>query len=242
LEIDEAMSQTNRKLLENFDDDVRDKLKVRDEDAKVYLDKYEKTLMRITQHELSDHASFQNTATFRLNALPDWISDKNAPLGLYELPRRTGEAHFYRLNHPLGEAVLARAKGRILPPVEIIFDYQNHQGTISAIEQFEGKSGWLLASVLTIEALDSVEDHILLSGVLDTQFGGGKVSPEQLAQFMKLPAKAGSRNSPELAIEVVLNEISATQTESIQTDISKRNARFFEDEFKGWIRAGNQGV
>ncbi len=237
LEIDEAMSQTNRKLLENFDDDVRDKLKVRDEDAKVYLDKYEKTLMRITQHELSDHASFQNTATFRLNALPDWISDKKAPLGLYELPRRTGEAHFYRLNHPLGEAVLARAKGRILPPVEIIFDYQNHQGTISAIEQFEGKSGWLLASVLTIEALDSVEDHILLSGVLDPIFGGGKVSPEQLAQFMKLPAKAGSGNPPESAIDAVLNEISATQTESIQTDISKRNARFFEDEaskLDGW--------
>jgi adenine-specific DNA-methyltransferase len=36
-------------------------------------------------------------------------------MGLYELPRRSGEAHLYRLNHPLAEALLEQAKIRELP-------------------------------------------------------------------------------------------------------------------------------
>ncbi len=41
LEIDTAMSQTRQNLLEKFDDEVREKLRVRDEDAKIHLDRYE---------------------------------------------------------------------------------------------------------------------------------------------------------------------------------------------------------
>jgi superfamily II DNA/RNA helicase len=49
LEVNEAMSHTRQKLLENFDDEVREKLKIRDEDTKVYLDRFEHLLMRLTQ-------------------------------------------------------------------------------------------------------------------------------------------------------------------------------------------------
>jgi ERCC4-related helicase len=237
LEIDEAMSQTNRKLLENFDDDVRDKLKIRDDDAKVYLDKYEKTLIRVTRHELADHADFVNTATFTLKSLPDWASAPDVPLGLYELPRRSGEAHFYRLTHPLGETVLARAKTRELPPAEVVFDYQNHAGIVSAVEPYEGKTGWLTASILTIEALDSVEDHLLLSGKLDDEFGGQNIPPDVLAQFMKLPANSGKQISAGAEVITKLESISENQKLAIQGDISRRNARFFEEEatkLDGW--------
>ena len=117
LEINEAMSQTRQKLLENFDDEVREKLKIRDEDAKVYLDRFEQLLMRLTQHELRSDAEFRNISTFELRSRPAWINGRDIPLGLYELPRRSGEAHLYRLNHPLGEAVVERAKARRLHPV-----------------------------------------------------------------------------------------------------------------------------
>lgn len=237
LEIDVAMSQTNRKLLENFDDDVRDKLRIRDEDAKVYLDKYEKTLMRVTRHELSGYADFANTATFTLRSLPNWAGNSEVPLGLYELPRRSGEAHFYRLTHPLGEAVLVRAKTRELPPAEVAFDYQKHAGIVSAVEPYEGKSGWLMATVLTIESLDSAEDHLLLSGKLDDEFGGHQVSQDILAQFMKLPASSGKQVSARADATIELERISEAQKLAIQGDVSKRNARFFEEEatkLDGW--------
>lgn len=70
LEINEEMSQTRQKLLENFDDEVREKLKIRDEDAKVYLDRFEQLLMRLTQHELEDCAEFPNASSFRLKSCP----------------------------------------------------------------------------------------------------------------------------------------------------------------------------
>ena len=52
------MSQTRRKLLENFDDEVREKLKIRDEDSKALLDRFEHLLMRVTRHELNGCAEF----------------------------------------------------------------------------------------------------------------------------------------------------------------------------------------
>src|SRR6266511_224969 len=41
LEINEAMTQTRRKLLENFDDEVREKLRVRNDASKAYLSQLE---------------------------------------------------------------------------------------------------------------------------------------------------------------------------------------------------------
>src|SRR5438552_9620948 len=79
LEINEAMTQTRRKLLENFDDEVREKLKVRDEDARVYLDRFERLLMRLSEYELGDNADFQNVSSFRLKSRPAWINDQGVP-------------------------------------------------------------------------------------------------------------------------------------------------------------------
>ena len=110
-EINEAMTQTRRKLLENFDDEVREKLRVQDASSKAVLDRFEQLLMRLSRHELKDHAEFPNDSSFRLHASP---FAGEIPLGLYELPRRSGDAHTYRLNHPLAEAVIAQAKSRDL--------------------------------------------------------------------------------------------------------------------------------
>ena len=125
LEINQAMTATRRKLLENFDDEVREKLRVQDEASRAVLTRFEQFLMRLTRHELKEHAEFPDDSSFRLRASP---FGGEIPLGLYELPRRSGEALTYRLNHPLAEAVIAQAKSRELPPAEIQFSYSGHQG------------------------------------------------------------------------------------------------------------------
>ena len=56
LEINQTMTQARRKLLENFDDEVREKLRVQAESSKAFLNRYESLLMRTTQHELHEHA------------------------------------------------------------------------------------------------------------------------------------------------------------------------------------------
>jgi ERCC4-related helicase len=234
LEVNEAMSQTRQKLLENFDDEVREKLKVRDDDAKVYLDRFEHLLMRLTQHELRSDAEFRNIATFELRSRPSWTNGRDIPLGRYELPRRSGDAHLYRLNHPLGEAVVERAKARQLTPIQVTFDYTNHAGRISALEPLCGRSGWLSASALTIEALDTPEDHILLAGVADD---GAPLSRDEATRLLTLPADDGDSVVTPAPLVVALTARLGVEAGQIQRAVSERNARFFgeeADKLDGW--------
>ena len=234
LEVNEAMSQTRQKLLENFDDEVREKLKIRDEDTKAYLDRFEHLLMRLTQHELRSEAEFRNISTFELRSRPSWTSGRDIPLGLYELPRRSGDAHLYRLNHPLGEAIVERAKARQLTPIQVTFDYTNHAGRISALEPLRGASGWLSASALTIEALDTPEDHILLAGVGND---GAPLSRDAAMRLLTLPADDGDPVQPSARLANDLNARLGLEASGIQRAVSERNARYFgaeADKLDGW--------
>jgi len=150
------------------------------------------------------------------------------------LPRRSGDAHLYRLNHPLGEAIVERAKARRLTPVQVIFDYTNHAGRISALEPLRGASGWLSTSALTIEALDTPEDHILLAGVGDD---GAPLSRDAAMRLLSLPADDGDPVEPPAPLADDLNARLRLEASEIQRAVSERNARFFgaeADKLDGW--------
>ena len=233
LEINEAMTCTSQQLLENFDDEVREKLKIRDEDSKAYLNRFERLLLQLTRHELNGHAEFLADATFRLTSHPFPEHAKQIPLGLYELPRRSGEAHLYRLNHPLAEALLARAKNRDLPPVEIHFDYGRHDGKVSILEPFIGHFGFMTASVFTIESLDQAEDHLIVAAVTEE---GSVLDEETGTRLLSLPGEVTATTSDLLHLEM-LGAITRQRQATIQKDISERNASFFgaeAEKLDGW--------
>lgn len=234
LEINEAMTHARRKLLENFDDEVREKLKMRNADTNLHLSQFERQLMKLAAHELDGDADFIDSSSFRLNAVPHWLSGEGVPTGLYELPRRTGDAHLFRVNHPLGQAIVARAQSRDLPVAEIVFDYSGHEGRISQIELLKGQSGWLAASMLSVEALGQSEDHLLLVGTTD---GGAILSAEATSRMMTVAGVViGSATQPD-AVAAALGQSLAEQQAHIRSDISERNARFFEieaDKLDGW--------
>jgi hypothetical protein len=150
------------------------------------------------------------------------------------LPRRSGEAHLYRLNHPLAEAVLEQVKARDLPPVEICFDYRKHSGKVSLLEPLVGKSGWLALSLLSVDALDQSEDHLIFAGLTDF----GVVLDEQvMLRMLSLPGTiAAPLTVPERLGEALKNQASGRQA-VIQKGISERNAQFFAaeaDKLDGW--------
>ena len=231
LEINETMTSTRQKLLEHFDDEVREKLKIRDEDSKAYLNRFERLLMQLTRYELRDHAEVQSDATFRLQSHP-FLPSPQIPLGLYELPRRSGEAHLYRLNHPLAEALVARAKNRALPLAEVRFDYDNHAGKVTILEPLRGKTGYLSASLFSVESLDQGEDYLILSAIDDC---GEFLDGEAAARLLSLPGQVVGEvvTVPEQQLELQTRQRQA----AIQKGISERNAKFFEaeaDKLDGW--------
>lgn len=225
LEIDQAMVQTRQKLLENFDDEVREKLKVRADDSKALLNRFETMLMQLTQHELAKDAEFFGESTFRLNLLPSWIASEQVPLGLYELPRRSDKAHAYRIGHPLAELLIERSKQRDLEAAAVLFDYTNYDGNISILKPFVDMSGSLSLSLLTIEALDQVEEYLVFAAVTDD---GQSLDEEQAKRLMSLPGRVVILDKTianlSLSTQVAVNRIQRTVTE--------RNAKFFEAEAK----------
>jgi len=232
LEIDESMTRTRQKLLEHFDDEVREKLKVRQQDSAEQLGRYERLLMQLTRHELAGHAEFLGDGAFRLSSLPFEKKTPAIPNGLYELPRRNGEAHLYRLNHPLAEALVARAKTRELPSAEIHFDYGHHVGKISALQPFIGKSGQLAVWLFSVEALDEAEDHLVVAATTDE---GQTLDPDAAHRLLTLPARVMPQGVS--VDETGLSQIATMRQTAIQREIAERNARFFEaeaDKLDGW--------
>ncbi|WP_273179844.1 SNF2-related protein [Ferrovum myxofaciens] len=233
LEINESMTRTRQQLLENFDDEVREKLKMQDAASKAYLSRYERLLIQLTQHELDGSAEFLNDSSFRLEAQPFPEQTATIPLGLYELPRRSGEAHLYRLNHPLAEALINQAKKRDLPQAAIHFDYDQHDGKVTLLEELIGKSGWLTLSLFSVESLDQAEDHLIFAAETDD---GQMLDEEVAARLLTLPGSvAGQAQS---GLETTPLEAQTHQRQAaIQRNISERNARFFEEEadkLDGW--------
>ena len=223
LEINEAMTRTQQHLLENFDDEVCEKLKVRHDESKTSLSRFERRLMRLASIELGEHAEFLGDSSFRLRSCP---FEGDIPLGLYELPRRTGEAHWFRLQHPLAEAIISQAKNRTLPVVELNFHYDDHEGKITVLEPHRGKSGWLSLTLFTVESLDQSEDHLLFAATTDD---GEILEDDTPARLLALPGveaplAADLQAPPELA------ERTSHQQQSIQRHISQRNAGVFEAE------------
>ena len=237
-QIDEAMTKARQLLFEHFDDEVREKLRVSDERSRQYLNRYERILMQLTRFELRDHADFLTDSSFKLTTCP---FEGEIPLGLYELPRRTGEAHLYRLAHPLAEQVVARAKGRSLKSAELTFQYGKHDGKVTVVEPLIGKSGILNVSLFTVEALDQAEDYLICTGVTDE----GEVLDEDIVQrLFSLPGTVSQSTASPLD-HPTLRARTEERQDVIRRQISKRNAEFFEievDKLDSWAGDLKEGL
>ena len=245
-EIDETMSETRQKVLENFDDEVRRTLNTRAADSASAMDHFEQQLMDLTEHGLRGKAEFfEERGRFCLQAdavscFGSWLGDRAAsteagieainpiPAGLYELPRKSDGAHPYRLEHPLAKAVIEQAKAKQLGPVEIAFDYGAHAGKVTILEPLIGQSGGLALSKLTVRALRQAEDYLLLAMRTDA---GEAIDAEMAAKLMALPGEV-VRDPIEIAAEVVadLAEMTERQQQIEYKSIRERNAKFFEAE------------
>jgi adenine-specific DNA-methyltransferase len=113
-------------------------------------------------------------------------------------------------------------------------DYSGHDGRISQIEPLVGKSGWLKASLLTVEALGQSEDHLLLAGTTDD---GAELSAEAAGRLMTIGGQLTGETALPETDTPPLDRSLAEQQDAIRRTISTRNAQFFEaeaDKLDGW--------
>ena len=230
-QISARMEDARTKLLEHFDEEVHDRLKMRSDETRCQIDRFQQWLWSLTKSELEDAAEFDDGQyAFTLRRRPDGCSPQEVPLGRYRLvTQKAGPGdHQYRFGHPLVGTLLERAKRRSLPVRSVTFDYGRHPGRVSLIERLRGQSGWLRASVLSITALET-EEHLVLSGVTDD---GRSLDRETWEKMFHIP---GSVGDSEVVPPEVGNRIAAeykAAKSALLDDAAARNSQFFEQEIE----------
>lgn len=220
--INAAMEDTRRKLLENFDAEVHDRLKFNLDKSREYIGRYERMLWVVTQHELRQHANFDDEyLTFTLKRAPDGL---DVPTGGYGIAKNGLSEHRYRLGHPLAQHVIARARERNLSGAALVFDYSGWPAKAVNIEPLVGQSGILAARCLSFSGFDE-QDHILLAAKTDD---GRDIDPDIVRRLFEMPCRqADGEIGHDRAL---LDPILAQREQDVIEALKRQNAQWFSEE------------
>ena len=223
--ISDRIKETQTQLLENFDEDVHDRLKLRLDEAEARLDKLGRWFWGVTRYALSERARFdEQSYAFSLSTPPGGI----AP-GRYQLIRGAAQpdmlAHAYRLSHPLGEWSIDASLAAPTPAATVKLDYAKHGARISVIEQLRGQSGWLTLARLEVTAFETSE-ALLFSGLTDD---GEPLDQETCEKLMGIPA-AGKPAALHADVPQALAANSQRAVAATIAQVLEANQRLFNEE------------
>lgn len=222
-EIEVEVKRSNRALLDNFDDEVTEKLRKIEATSGAQISAVEKRLMDLTRHELANQATFLGDGMFEIDRNP--FQDRHIPTGRYELPRRTGDAHVYRTGHPLAEAIIEQAKQRDLPPAELAFDLSG--GRVTALDQYRDSSGWLKIRSLTMSGGAEVEDSILIAAVTDD---GQPIDEDLALRLFLLPSTLGPHCDAALQTDGALDRTMRERERTVIDHALARSSTYLDQE------------
>ena len=230
LELDESirsnLRDTRQKLLENFDAEVHEKLKLNMKESQVFLDCYERWLWDISCYFLGDNADYSvDEYSFLLKKNP--FPGEDIHPGPYKIGKNVEDAHIYRPGHPLAQMIIKEIKNSLLEAGEVIFDYSNNPAIISVLKPLVGKSGFMKVSNYTMEAFEA-EDHIVVSAV---DQGGRAIEPDIAKKLFSLAAevKPGKVDISDEGRKK-LDELEQRSINTITVHSAERNSEFFDNE------------
>jgi len=212
------MHNTRQKLLENFDEEVHEKLKVAKERSESLLSTHKQRLFDITKKTLAGDADFEEGG-FVLNTVPDAV---DATVGRYTLSQDENLGHRYRIGLPLAHYAITQAQNLETSNVEIVLNYTGIP-KVSVIEPFIGESGWMMVKKVTIDSFEVI-DEIIVSCICDD---GTIVEPDIARRLFSVDGKViGDVDSAPEAIELNYKSLFKDFTGWLAGE----NAKFFDEE------------
>lgn len=219
-EVSQARSIAQEQLLNNFDQEVIEKVRV---EAGNSRNRFEEMLWKTTYFYLQPYARFDNADhSFHLERNP--FPEEVIHPGPYRMGRNVEGANIYRSGHPLAQRVLECCLHLDTPPVELCFQLSKSGKHLSILEPHIGRSGWLVCSKFTVESFEP-EEHILFAGVLDS---GEPLDPAACLRLFDLSADAGQ---PVLPVSVpALEEQLEERRARVLEEIGQRNNSWLDQE------------
>ena len=184
-QIEETTLRTRQSLLDNFDEDVHLRLKDTELKSNETVDRFSSIFWDITKAELNKKAMFDDERQefeYQGNRYQLISASKVNP---------NQNAHTYRLNSPLGEEVIDRAKQRELSLTKLIFDLTHNKYKISVLDKYKNKRGFLKATKISINSYDT-EEYVIITALTSDY----KVLNEEVAtKLLSLEASQSTRIS-----------------------------------------------
>lgn len=220
-QIDENMMATRQKLLENFDAEVAEKLRVYRAEATESLGRFGILLWELTRHELAGKATFDNA---RLRFTTGEKPRPGAAVPWYALAANAHDEH-YHSQHPLALHLIETARGRQLPPACLTFALTGSGKNISILDEFRGRQGVLAVHCITFGPT-TPEDHLAYVACTND---GEPLDQEQARRLFDLPARLEGETEPDVTpLQPALADLRA----ALEANIAERNATFFEQEME----------
>ena len=228
-EIAAGQQDAREKLLDNFDQEVIEKVRDQSKDA---LDRFNGQLWGVTRHVLADHAHFDDTPgarcfTLHRNPFPKETIHPG-PYRLGKAAEGDADTNVYRVGHPLAQRVLDQARSIQCGPTEVAFDLSNGGKKISVLNALKGERGWLACVRLTITSLET-EDRVVMAGMTD---GGTVLDDHQCRRLFDLPASVGATSISSDEVAAALKDAIAQRRAALVGESAARNAHWFDVEME----------
>lgn len=226
-EISEELKNAKAKVFDNLDPNVQDRLKHYEEESGEVLNKFERLLLSVTRHQLSDNADFSDDGkTFTLHQNPV----KDAPTGNYYFKSKPIEhAHQYRYASPLAQHVISEATHLDTPQKHLTFSLGESERVPSAVKELAGQSGKLIVKKITFGMKakhdDVSESYILANAITEN---GKSLDAEYVADILSL--NIVSEASTEAFDESIFKNHLDAQKDQLEKEVQTRNSKYYDQQ------------
>lgn len=222
-DISSNMKSTKQKLLENFDKDVHEKLRISLDQSQEYLNKHEKWLWSVTRQRLTEYADF-NEEDHSFEIMKPVFEEASGQK--YQM-KPAIDAHTYRAGSPLAQHLLTHSKKMETPTASCDIRYSSAAEKITALNALLGLSGHLAVTRLHIQGTNE-EEHILATGLTNE---GKELTEDQCSRLLDLHfSNMQTENISSDEEKTKIDNLVQKTIKSKQTEIAERNSNYFDEE------------
>lgn len=226
--IDASVAGTQARLIENFDQDVINKLRLRRETDEQRLRQFQQLLWKLTVDVLSCNINIVDADNYKftLRSQPEGCKERFAT-GPYQMGRNIDDAFTYRIGHPLAQFVIAQSKSTPTNAVEnIVFDYSNYPGKISLLANHIGDTGSIEVKLMRFQAPVDSEEHLISVAV----GSDGNVMPSDFVEKLMLIPAISTTVSPHAFLAPQIAPAMSNAIKKLSSEITLRNKKFIDEE------------